>query len=102
MIYSVVLVSGVKQTESVMHIHISSLFEILFPYRPLQNIEFPVLYSRSLFIFYRICNSSSSCCWSGLPFPSPGDLPDPRIEYRQADHFPLSHQGSQCLIVCVC
>ena len=19
-------------------------------------------------------------CWSGLPFPSPGDLPDPRIE----------------------
>jgi len=20
--------------------------------------------------------------WSGLPFPSPGDLPDPGIEYR--------------------
>ena len=21
-------------------------------------------------------------CWSGLPFPSPGDLPNPRIELR--------------------
>ena len=21
-------------------------------------------------------------CWSGLPFPSPGDLPNPRIEPR--------------------
>ena len=30
-------------------------------------------------------------CWSGLPFPSPGDLPDPGIEPRspalQADAF---------------
>ena len=36
--------------------------------------------------------------WSGLPFPSPGDLPDPGIELRspalQADALPLSHQGS--------
>ena len=23
-------------------------------------------------------------CWSGLPFPSPGDLPDPGIESRSA------------------
>ena len=34
---------------------------------------------------------------SGLPFPSPGDLPDPGIEPRspalQADALPLSHQG---------
>ena len=29
-------------------------------------------------------------CWSGLPFPSPGDLPDPGIEpgYPQADALP--------------
>ena len=31
--------------------------------------------------------------WSGLPFPSPGDLPDPRIECRspamQADSLPF-------------
>ena len=36
--------------------------------------------------------------WSGLPFPSPGDLPDPGIELMtpawQADALPLSHQGS--------
>ena len=37
--------------------------------------------------------------WSRLPFPSPGDLPDPEVEphllYWQADSLPLSHQGSQ-------
>ena len=36
--------------------------------------------------------------WSGLPFPSPGDHPDPRIEpvssALQADSLPLNHQGS--------
>ena len=33
MIYNVVLISGVQQSESVIHIHISILFQILFPYR---------------------------------------------------------------------
>ena len=36
--------------------------------------------------------------WIGLPFSSPGDLPNPGIELRspalQADSLPLSHQGS--------
>ena len=36
--------------------------------------------------------------WSGLPYPSPGDLPHPGIELRspalQADSLPLSHLGS--------
>ena len=36
--------------------------------------------------------------WSGLPFPSPGDLPNPGIEPGslawQADALPLNHQGS--------
>ena len=36
--------------------------------------------------------------WSGLPFPSPGDLPDSGIKLRspqwQADSLPLSHEGS--------
>ena len=39
--------------------------------------------------------------WSGLPFPSPGDLLDPGIEpgspALQADYH-LSHQGSQIMI----
>ena len=37
--------------------------------------------------------------WSELPFPSPGDLPDPGIGPAspawQADSLPLSHLGSQ-------
>ena len=36
--------------------------------------------------------------WSGLPFPSPGDLPNPGIKPTspalQADSLPLSHLGS--------
>ena len=36
--------------------------------------------------------------WNGLPFPSPGDLPDPRINphllHWQADSLTLNHQGS--------
>ena len=45
--------------------------------------------------------------WSGLPFPSPGDLSDPGIEPEslaapasQADSLPLSHEGgSQCVCI---
>ena len=37
--------------------------------------------------------------WIGLPFPSPGDLPNPGIEpvspALKADSLPLSDQGSQ-------
>ena len=37
--------------------------------------------------------------WSGLPFPSPGDLPDPEIEpgppALQADSLPLSQPGRE-------
>ena len=36
--------------------------------------------------------------WSGLPFPSPGDLPDPGIKPKssalKADSLPLSHLGN--------
>ena len=36
--------------------------------------------------------------WNELPFPPPGDLPDPGIELTspalQEDSLPLSHQGS--------
>ena len=41
--------------------------------------------------------------WSGLPFPSPGDLPNPGIEpvspALQADSLPLNHQESLVLVV---
>ena len=41
---------------------------------------------------------------SGLPFPSPGDLPysgiKPSSPAWQADSLPLSHQGSPCYRLC--
>ena len=39
MINNVVLVSGVQQRDSVIHIRVSVLFQILFPFRLLQNIQ---------------------------------------------------------------
>ena len=33
-----------------------------------------------LAIIYRMDKQQSPGYWSGLPFPSPGDLPDPGIE----------------------
>ena len=39
MINSVVLVSGVQQSDSVLYIHVFILFQIIFPVRLLQNIE---------------------------------------------------------------
>ena len=37
--YDVVLVSGIHQSASVIHIHISILFQILFSFRLLQSVE---------------------------------------------------------------
>ena len=41
--------------------------------------------------------------WSGLPFPSPGDLPDPGIEPRspalQVDSLPSELQGKPIFVV---
>ena len=33
------LVLGVEQSDSIIHIHVSILFQILFPFRLLQNTE---------------------------------------------------------------
>ena len=57
MIYNIVLLSGVQQSDSAIHIHISVLFYILFSYRLSQNIEFPGLYSRSLLVIYLVYSS---------------------------------------------
>ena len=45
--------------------------------------------------------------WSGLPFPSPGDLPKPGMEPRspalQADSLPSEPRGKpKCGICCIC
>ena len=43
--------------------------------------------------------------WSGLPFPSPGDLPNPGIELRspalQADSLPSELPGKPHLSLCI-
>ena len=57
LINNVVLVSGLQSGDSVIHIHVSVLFQILSPFRLLQNIEFPVLYNRSLLVIYFKYNS---------------------------------------------
>ena len=44
MINNAVLVSGVQQSYSVIHIHVSALFQILFPFRLLHKIEQTSLY----------------------------------------------------------
>ena len=48
--WTMLSISGVQQSDSAVHMLVSILFQILFPFRLLQNIEaeFPVLYSRSL------------------------------------------------------
>ena len=46
--------------------------------------------------------------WSGLPFPSPGDLPNlgiwemnPGVPHYRQTLYPLSHQGSPYMCMCV-
>ena len=65
LIYSVVFLSGILQSDSVICTHVCLLFHIIFPFRLLQNIEqSAVLYSRSLsvvsFIHSTVCVSASS------------------------------------------
>ena len=57
LIYNIVLVSGILQSDSVIHIHICILLENLTSYKLSQNIEFPALYSRSLLVIYLIYSS---------------------------------------------
>ena len=40
LIYNVVLFWGIQQSVPIIHLHISILFQILFPYRLLQSAEF--------------------------------------------------------------
>ena len=57
-------------------------------------IPWTVVYQASLSMGF-----SRQGYWSGLPFPSPGDLPDPGIEPRspalQADALPSEPPGKQ-------
>ena len=125
LIYNVVLVSAVQQSESVIHIYISALFFRFFchidHYRPLNRVSLCCVvgpYQLSI-LCIACCLVARSCpillrshglsmglsreeCWSVLPFPSPGDLPDPGITLTapatspalSVGSLPLSHQGN--------
>ena len=61
MIYRVVLVSAVQQSESVIHLHISTLLYILFPCRPLQRKMFSLIHSCKVPIEHLLCGRY--LCW---------------------------------------
>ena len=55
-------------------------------------------------------NFSRQGCWNGLPFPSPGDLPEPRFPTLQANSSPSEPPGEpkvkvklvqSCLTLCI-
>ena len=67
MIYNVVLVSGVQQSHSVIHIHTSILFQILFQFRLLQDTEQSSLCYTVGPCWLSILNFSV-CFWSKTPY----------------------------------
>ena len=65
LIYNIVLVSGVQQSESIMCIYVYPPFlKAFFPYGLLQSVEFPVLYSWSSLVIYFLHNSVECVCVS--------------------------------------
>ena len=94
MTYSVVLVSGVQQIDSVIDIYVyTHVYSLLFSRSFMSDsLETPwtVAPQAPLAVgFYR------QEYWSGLPFPSPGDLlsqgSNLHLLYRQVDSLSLSH-----------
>ena len=77
MLYNIVLVSAVQQSESAICIHITPLFRISFPFRSPQSSEFPVLYSRFSLVIYFIHSINSA--YMSIPIsqfiPTPPFLP---------------------------
>ena len=62
-----VLVSGIQQSDSVIHIHASILFQILFPFRLLQNIEQSSLCYTVGLCWLSIINIAVCTCQSQTP-----------------------------------
>ena len=69
MITNVVLISGVQQSDSVIsiHTHVSILFQILFPFRLLQNIEQSSLCYTVGPSWLSILNTAVCTCQSQIP-----------------------------------
>ena len=67
MIHNVVLVSGVQQRDSVIHTHVSILFQILFLFKLLHNIEQSSLYCAVGPCWVSIVNIAVCTCQSQTP-----------------------------------
>ena len=62
------LVSGVQQSDSVIQIHVSILFQILFPFRLLQSIEQSSLCYTVGPYWLSILTITVSACWFHTPY----------------------------------
>ena len=86
----IVLVSGIQQNDSIIHIHVSILFETLFPYGLLQNIEQSSL-----------CYTVGSC-WLSVLKRVVCDIHLKLTIYPSPQHFPFdNHLFSVCESVSV-
>ena len=96
-----VLSSCQSSTHSVSNLPFKAFLVKVKPPSPVQLfvILWTVVYQVSLSMGF-----SRQEYWSGLPFPSPGDLPDPGIKPRspalQADTLPSEPPGKPVLFLC--
>ena len=111
---SIVTSSEAFSDPSVLQVTISSILEM---YSTISHSTYLYLILHHLFVVQSIIRSYSFATpwtvahqaplsmgfprqeyWSGLPFPSPGDLPDPGIKLMSSalavEFFTVSHQGS--------
>ena len=64
---NVALLSGIQQSDSTIHIHISILFQILFPFRLLHSIEQSSLCYAVDPCWLSILNTAVCACQSQIP-----------------------------------
>ena len=115
LIYNVVLAPATQQSESAIHIHTATLFQTPFAYgshRALNRIPCAIQYVLANYLFYICCchclvdklfaTPWTVACqaplsmifsrqehWSGLPFPPPGELPNPGIKLMSLEYLAL-------------
>ena len=97
LINNVVLVSGVQPSDSVLHIPVSSLFQILFPFTLLQNIEQSSLCYTVGPCWLCVLNIAVCTCQSQTPNLSFPPLPASRITIMTSDSSCTAHPGPRRL-----
>ena len=83
MINNVMLVSGIQQSDSVIHINVSIHFQILFPFRLLQNTEQSSLCYTVGPCWLSILNIAVCTCQSQTANLSPPPNPSPLVTIRR-------------------